>query len=240
MSHLSSPPTIADEIPITFQSLSRRLPDLGLPFKHGRAVTVIYGLGMAVLVIGGLLTVIAKKIGPAANSIGWTGIYYLYAGLAILGLLVLSFFVWTMVGVVRAPKLLLAHLDSTFEQEMKLVRILRTHDAETLGERGRYARVQAQLADKVAVIAGIIGAGTAATSNLLKAWEQSRALEADHQMLQYLPTALALGICMAALMMVGHAGRLSRISNLYDEAARQPDPAQSGVSLKSATRRQRA
>lgn len=207
------------EIPFAIDILINRIPQLAPPVRFTREITIVYWTAIGAWVCGGVLVALARRAGALAEVLGWAGVVLLYAGAALIGLLLVAAFVWAVITLLRARKILLGRLETTYLEERRLVDALRPHPTEDLEARARFVRLQAQLFDRIALIAGLIATAATAASSLFKAWGDSGVWKSGFESYKYFPAALVVGICLVALVNLGRAQSLMRAANLYEEAS---------------------
>lgn len=216
--HVPSP-LQAEPLIIGLSDLSAELPDLAQSSTGSKLFLVIYWLSVAAFCFGMLAGGAAEWIGPGADALGWLGVYLTYGGFGGFGLLLTSgaiVFAWRLS---RASKLLLRRLDEVHDLESNLIARLSHHDADDLSERGRFAKVHAQLVERTAVAASIGGVAATQAKPLIDAWHASGVLPELHRTFENFPAASALGLCLGAFLLVDHARKLTRLARLYEEAA---------------------
>ncbi len=224
MANPRQPSQAIAQIPFAIDALVTHLPELAPPARYTRQIGAVYWSGIGAWVLGGVLVVYAKRsTGAAANLLGSSGLGFLYLGAALIALLALLGIGWAVVGLFRARKMVLNRLEATYLEEQRIVELLRAHPRDDLTSRARYARLQAQLFDRIALLAGLIATGCTAAAPLMKAWGDSRVWKTAFEFYQYFPAALVMGICLAALINLGQARNLMRAANLYEEAAAEPE-----------------
>lgn len=212
--HVSSP-TQAQPIIIGLSELSAELPNLAQSSTGGKVFLGIYWVSVAAFCVGMFAGGAAEWLGRGADALGWLGVYLTYAGLGGFGLLLTIgaiVFAWRLS---RAGKLLLRRLDEVHELESNLIAQLSYHDADDLAERGRFAKVHAQLVERTAVAASIGGVGATQAKPLMDAWHASGVLPELHRTFENFPAASALGLCLGAFLLVDHARKLTRLARLY-------------------------
>lgn len=216
-----SPASPAAVVPvsITLEALAQEIPDLAPPLSRPRLIWWVYWIGLGGVVGGFLMMGLARLQFGLAPVVGWAGLGVLILGLTVFGGLAATLIGVAIVRLGRLPRLLMKRLDDVYEIEERLIARLVGQDAAALAERGRFAKLQGQSVERSAVVAGVMGVAATQSGSLFSGWEVSGVLLDLAKVFADAPAALAVGACLAAVILAEHARKLSRMARIYEEAA---------------------